>query len=447
MNFLTVSCKVLERFFNKPGRNLKLTLARELDRLADGAGKEEPGLRQGATRTVYGVVRHHILLEHLVAPLVDRKWRKIQPPVRVRLEIGAYLLLFSESYPDYAVVNEVVEHTQGKARGFVNAVLRKIIKKKKNLLNSAAHLKDLSIRFSLNPYLVEALNHISGDPVHDLEYLNREPLFHLRINKSVFSYDQARAYLEEREIQFKELPAFDSFEIKEAGALVGDMESGNRFYFQNTASQFIAMVAARYARQGILDCCAAPGTKAVTAALLNPALPVFANDINEDRARMIWKFTRRFGLNSISTVVSDMSRSPFRGGEKLDLVMIDAPCTSSGTLRKNPDLKIKTGGERTNRNVKAQKEIMTALLDCNQRPETYFLYSVCSFIQSEGDGVMEEVRAARKFSNVTNVDFTPMLEEFGFNYKQGTHGVYILPNDLLNNDLFYLSMFRIPSGL
>lgn len=439
MNFLSVSCKVLERFFNKPGRNLKLTLARELDRCAETSGSDQPGLRQGATRTVYGVVRHHILLEHLIAPLVDRKWRKIQSPVRVRLEIGAYLLLFSGSYPDYAVVNEVVEETHGKARGLVNAVLRKIIKKKKNLLNSASHMTDLSIRFSLNPYLVEALGHISSDPPHDLDYLNREPLFHLRINNAVFSYDQARAYLLEKKIQFKELPAFDSFEIKEAGALLSDMESGNRFYFQNTASQFIAVVAARCAQKGILDCCAAPGTKAITISLLKPGISVFANDIDQNRARMIQHFASRFGLAAVQSIVSDISHPSFRLNDTVDLILIDAPCTSSGTLRKNPDLKIKTNAERVNRNSSAQKEILAALLDLKPQPGTFILYSVCSFIEEEADAVIASIWEGNEY---TAVDLVPLLDEYRFKYKAGTYGVYLLPDDDLNNDLFYISLFR-----
>jgi 16S rRNA (cytosine967-C5)-methyltransferase len=436
MNFLELSFKVLERFHNKPGRNLKLTLSRELDRM-DAATKKERGIRQAVTRTVYGVVRHHHLLAHLLQQVSDRKWRKIQTPVRVRLETGGYLLLFSGSYPDYAVVNEVVEHTAGKARGFVNAVLRKVVKKKKNLLNTMEHLTDLSVRYSASPFLVEALRQISDDPAHDLDYLSREPLFHLRINPAGVEFNDAARSLSEKEMEFKELEAFWTFEIKEAGAIVPEMESGNRFYFQNTASQLIAVLAARYARRGILDCCAAPGTKAVTAALLNPKLTIFANDINPDRAGLICDTVARFGLENVKTVVSDLTEVAFKDNGAVDFIMVDAPCTSAGTLRKNPDLKIKIDEERVKRNTKAQVEILNALLSAFAENSGYFLYSVCSFIKEETEDILEKVFSGREFKAV---DFTQILDEFGFRYKQGKYGIYLLPDDRLNNDLFYISL-------
>ncbi len=251
-----------------------------------------------------------------------------------------------------------------------------------------------------------------------------------------------RGLLGERGGSFKELEAFRCFEIKEAGVVVRELVKGNGFYFQNTGSQVIAFIASRLAKKNVLDCCAAPGTKSVTTALLNSQLDIYANDIHWGRARMIGEFVERLGLDRVRTVVSDIKTLPFKGN--FDFIMVDAPCSSSGTLRKNPDLKLKVDGKRVARNAKEQYEIMQSLMAGCSTGGARILYSVCSFIKEETEDVMElSLAGSSGGKHIEIIDLTPVMEEYGFRYKKGKYGVYLLPSDELNNDLFYLALMKV----
>lgn len=438
MQLLKPAAQILEHYYRDTTQNLKLQLSHKLDRL----GETEPGLRHAVTRTVYGVMRRQRLLDHVIRGYSNRKLGKIQTGILVLLRIGVYLLLYSESYPEYAVVNEAVASAKGssKAKGFLNALLRGIARDKNTILASLEYITDPAVRYSVSDILVENLKQVSSNVNRDLDYLNREPLFHLRIDAKRTSPDEAVELLTQQGIAFKELNVFPAFEIKESGQAIRSLLAGKRFYFQNTASQLISIIAARFARKRVLDCCAAPGTKSVTLSLSNPSLPVVASDIHPRRMSLLADFINEYGITGIQPMVSDAKQLGLKGDTALDFIIVDAPCTSSGTLRKNPDLKLKIDEAAVERNSMEQLAIMTAILE--RFPKTkYVLYTVCSFIHDEAEGLMARLTRENPASlKYKSVDLTPLLEEFGFNYTEGTYGYYLLPSEELNNDLFYLSL-------
>lgn len=438
MQLLKPAARILKLYNRDPSQNLKLLLSRELDRL----GETEKGLRHAVTRTVYGVIRRQRLLDHVIRGFSNLKLGKIQTDILVLLRIGAYLMLFSGSYPDYAVVNEAVASVKGnpKAKGFLNALLRNMARDKDRVRASLDSIDDPAVAYSVSDVLVQNLERISTDVNRDLAYMNREPLFHLRINTLRTTTEGAGELLTRQGIAFKELEAFPAFQVKESGQVINSLLESKRFYFQDTASQMISIIAARFARERVLDCCAAPGTKSVTLSLSNPSLTVYANDIHPRRMALMADFIHQYGLTGIRSMVSDSKQLGLKPGGDIDLIMVDAPCTSSGTLRKNPDLKLKIDQEAVERNSREQFAIMTAVME--RFPKTkHVLYAVCSFIHEETEGLMErlirEDPAAQKYKTA---DLAPLLEEFGFTYKKGEYGYYLLPSEELNNDLFYVSL-------
>jgi len=432
MRFIKPSFKILKGYYRNPAVNLKLVLANELDKI-----KRDD--RQAVTRVVYGVVRKERLLDYIIQTVSKRKLKKIQPDIRLLLRMGVFLLIYSQSYPDYAVVNEVVDAVAGKAKGFVNALLRNIIKRKKTIIETIENSDQLDLKYSVSRLLIDNLPNISDNIEEHLEYLNREPLFHIRVNTGEGNYSEAKQLLTENQVAFRELEKFCSFEIKETGAVINRLLEKKQFYFQNTASQLVSIIASKFSKQAVLDCCAAPGTKSVTLSLLNPDLTVYANDINPKRAKLLKDFLTGYHLTAIKPVVSDIKNICFK--KDFDFIIVDASCTSSGTLRKNPDLKLKIDNDLVSKNAKEQHEIMETLMNyfSNTGSDVYILYSVCSFIKAETEDIMEKVL---KIDNVETVDLEALLEEYGFNYKKGDYGYYLLPNDTLNNDMFYLVLFR-----
>lgn len=434
MEFLKPSLNVLKRFYNDPGKNLKLLLSGELDKSKDHHK------HQDISRTVYGVVRNHRLLEYLVQKISRRKLKKIQPEVLLLLKIGIYLLIFSQSYPDYAVVNEVVKAAKSQTKRFVNALLRNITTNKTTIMNHLENIRQLDIVYSIPGILIDNLKLISNQLEKNLEYLNREPRFHIRVNQKDYSYHEAKQMLTENKIAARELEKFHSFEIKQSGQVINRLLAKSLCYFQDTGSQMISIIASRFARKNVLDCCAAPGTKSVTLSLLNPRLTIYANDINPQRMKLLKDFRNQYDLTGIKPLVSDIKQISLK--KDIDFIIVDAPCTSSGTLRKNPDLKIKINNDLVNKNANNQYEIMESITSYFPGP-VYILYSVCSFIHEETEGIMkslfDKLSLADRFEII---DLTRFLEEYGFLFKRGSCGYYLLPSETLNNDLFYICLLK-----
>jgi 16S rRNA (cytosine967-C5)-methyltransferase len=428
MNFITPAAGVLRDYFQDPQTNLKVLLTRFLEHYA---GEDKNAL----TRTVYGVVRKDIALEHVIGLFLKNK---NQPPAlatQVLLKIAVFLLLFSDSYPEYAVVNEVVNIAAKKEKPFVNAVLRQLLRRKQEIQDLLGRGENLSLRYSMEPRLLDSLRQISAAAPSDLEYLDREPAFHLRFNPKQMTMEQARQALADSGIPCRELPQLGCFETMAAGQVLENPERLGRFYVQNTGSQAVAFLAAAAAEKAVCDVAAAPGGKSVTLACLRPDVKIWASDVSPQRLRLLESNTRRLRLGNISHFAADIFKYP-AGHEEADLVILDAPCTSSGTLRKNPDLKGKISLELIQKNSRQQRLMLASVAE--RFPHARFLYAVCSFFAEESEEVVEKSAVAR---GLRPTAIAPLLKKLGFRLKNGKYGCYLLPSDL-NNDLFYISLLE-----
>lgn len=429
MDFIRPAFFVLKEFYSNPEKNLRYILAHTLD--------DNPFVdTQGVTRTAYGVVRKDRMLEYVLAQVSRRTVEEIDNDALILLKMGIYLLFFSRSYPEYSVVNEIVGVAPGRAKNFINANLRTAVREKEKLSAAIDGIEDPGIRFSMSEFMIENLESLTPDLVQTLGYLNQEPRFHLRVNIKDFRYEDIQAMLLKYMAEFRDLPAFQGFEVKSFGRGAQSMYKKKHVYVQNTSSQIVAIIAARYAGEKVLDACAAPGTKTVTLSMLRPDLNIVANDINPRRIETLREFVDFFGVPGVLPVVSDICSGAVQG--KFDLIMADLPCTSAGTMRKNPDLKLKITPWQVEKSAANQLAIVRALLPA-LAPGGFLVYSVCSFLQAEGDAVLQAARDTAAFSAV---DISAILDEFGFKYKKGDWGCYLLPNPKLNNDLFYISLVK-----
>jgi 16S rRNA (cytosine967-C5)-methyltransferase len=197
----------------------------------------------------------------------------------------------------------------------------------------------------------------------------------------------------------------------------------------------VALVAAALAEKTVCDVAAAPGGKSLTLACLRPDLQILASDVSPQRLRLLEQNVRRLQLENINPFVADVFKYP-PGHDTADLVLIDAPCTSSGTMRKNPDLKNKLTSEMIAKNARLQRLMLASLVE--RFPRARWLYAVCSFIHEEGEGIVTRVARAR---GLRPVEFTSRLEGYGFRINKTDFGCYLLPSEL-NNDLFYVSVLE-----
>ncbi len=450
MNFISPALQVLKQYAGENETNLKLLLSNHLNRISNGNESQSDSIRYTVTRTVYGVIRHIKLLDYLIGQCSDRPLNRIQSDIKILLEIGAFLLLFSSSYPDYAVLNETVSASPKKTRSFVNAVLRNMTRNKEKLFGSIDKIEDPTIRFSVSPAIVHHLKKLSPNWIDDLKYLDSEPAFHIRFDPRVLDYIKAGEILNSHRIEFKELHAFKSFELKEVRRVLHELMDSYPFFVQDAGSQSISIIASQYARSLVADVCAAPGTKSVTLALLNPSIPIIANDIDFGRVRLIKETITRLNIHSIYPVVSDARNPGFshkissQMNKNPDFIIVDAPCTSSGTLRKSPDLKLKINENSISRNAGLQYEIIAPWFNEVNTFWNYLLYSVCSFIYDETEAVMNRISQIAKDFNYDSfewIDLSSELQSLGFNFIRAEKGFYLMPGPL-NNDIFYLSLIK-----
>jgi 16S rRNA (cytosine967-C5)-methyltransferase len=427
VNFLQPAVNVLLAWRRDPQANLKLLLERSLRSLRSGEPDE-------ISRTVYGTARKLLAVEEVIARLSARPLHSLDDRTVVPLQVGLFLLLFSDSYPDYAVVNETVQSAPARSRSFVNALLRGAARRRAAWRADLAGHADLSVRHAVAPLLVQELSRLSKDPDADLAYLDREPQFHLRPRPGCDTPEVARQLLAGG-VEFRALPLPGCLETAQAGRVRALMAGGLPVYFQNSGSQLVSFVAAESARADVWDLAAAPGSKTLTLAGLKPGLRLLASDLRPERLRMLRSSLAGLPQTTVRLFAADAARPPLRSSFA-GLILADLPCTSSGTLRKNPDLKSRLTPERVAANRARQETILSALLV--RYPRAAILYSVCSFLAAETEELLSGLRD--RFP-CRSEPLAPLAERAGFTVRPGDHGCYLMPGEM-NNDMFYISLLR-----
>ena len=429
MNSVALAYRILLHFEQAPGTNLRHLLQQ---RLASVSG----GRAAAPYRMVAGTIRHQRRLDHLVDHWSSISSGRIEPRVRVLLRLGLHLLTASDSTPDHAAVNQSVALASPRARGFVNALLRRAARSGAETARLLDEIQDPSVRFSLHPQQVAELSRFAPPGETLFSWLNREPVFHLSPAPG-HPIMELKEKLDALSIPHRRIPGLSLFQVDTAGPVLRAIVSPRLGYLQNTASRLVSLAAVRHGNTRILDGCAAPGTKSLAIKTLRPELHLVSHDRHPGR---LAKMTRLPGVpqggGSWTRACGDMQTPPFRNA--FDLVLLDAPCTSIGTARKNPDLKLRVDQAAIRAAAEQQMKILNAAV--NQFPGSLILYSVCSFAHAEGEGVME------KLASIHPLDFHdlgPWARALGFSVHTEGFGITLLPAEELQNDLFYLALFRV----
>jgi 16S rRNA (cytosine967-C5)-methyltransferase len=282
--------------------------------------------RHLVTELVYGTTR----MRRAVDWLVDAHLRKpVEPEVRAALRVGAYQLAFLGT-PPHAAVGETVEATPVRARSVVNAVLRKVAG------SLPAAWPDDATSLSYPDWVVTELQHALG-------------------------FDAA----------YRALVVMDS------APTVTRRADG---YVQDRASQWVVDLVETAPGDVVIDMCAGPGGKATGMASAGPDV-VLALDVLPARAGLIADNARQLGQDNVATLVADARRPPLRAGSA-DRVLVDAPCSGLGVLRRRPDARWRITAEDVPQLADLQRE----LLDAGSglvRTGGVLVYSVCTLTAAE----------------------------------------------------------------
>ena len=315
-----------------------------------------PADRNLATTLVMGVLRWQIALDARIRVLLQRPEQRLADPVSLALRLGAFQLLHLDRIPAHAVLSDSVElcraAAQPHATGMVNAVLRKLAAAQKPGQRVFESVAAFSERLGHPQWLVE---------------------------RWVAAYGREAA-LEICEADQREPSEGTLF--NENGGTLPQMDDGSRLVAEIAAA---AMPAAK----SVWDCCAAPGGKTLILAHRLSSAEIAATDISPRRlAQTEARFRRYAYAERIRCAVADATAPA--GDQSFDLILCDVPCSGTGTMARNPEIRHRLKPEEFSRQAARQQAILTAALK-RLAPGGRLVYSTCSLEPEECEQVVENV--------------------------------------------------------
>jgi 16S rRNA (cytosine967-C5)-methyltransferase len=351
-------------------------------------GRLEERDRNLVTAIVYGTLRWRAQLDFVLAAAISRPWSEVDDTVRVVLRMSLFQMWRMDRVPDYAVVSDAVALTRSRgprgAEGFVNAVLR-----------NAGRLRRWS----------------DPDFEASMPLASRASLPDWLWNRWASRYGEEAAMRYALSLNEQPRAAFRFFgcpgpPVSHPDNIPSEIVPGAFFpargspppdgYAMDEASQLIPFLLGARPGWRIWDACAAPGGKSsILLELAGKAGVVVSSDSSCDRAASLKKTIGSAGPGAgykDSVLVADAQRPPFL--QPFDAVVVDAPCSGLGTLRRNPEIKWRMPEDRLSRHRALQIGIMISASDC-VAPGGRLLYSTCSTEPEENEEVISRFLASR----------------------------------------------------
>jgi 16S rRNA (cytosine967-C5)-methyltransferase len=330
--------------------------------------------RAFVTELVYGTTRMRRACDWLVDRFVDRS---LDPDVRATLRLGAYQLAFLGT-PHHAAVSATVSDAPVRARGLVNAVLRKVA-------------ADLPPRWP--------------DPATKWSY----PDWIVRRLAEDLGVEAATGALEQMNV----------------APTVTEREDG---YVQDEASQWVAAYVDPQPGDLVADLCAAPGGKATAMASAARQALVVASDVQAHRVGLVESNVGRLGLDNVALLGADARRPPYRAGA-FDRVLLDAPCSGLGVLRRRPDARWRIQPDDVDQLAALQRELLGAAIEL-VRPGGVLVYSVCTLTVAESadiDAWLAEAHPSMEAMAPPGEPWEPLGRGARLlPHTAGTDGMYVL---------------------
>ena len=358
-----------------------------------------------ATELVYGTLRWQRYLDWILAPHSKRALDSLDARVRVALRLAAYQLAFLERVPAFAVVNDAVAlapRTPG-VKAFVNAVLRAFARRGAREREPAPPrdpVEALALRCSFPTWLAARWVARCGREEAEalMRAMNERPPLTLRANTLRVTREALAARLAAEEGLGARLTRYapEGLVVGPGGA-PGDWAAfaDGSFAVQDEASMLVARLLEPEPGETVADVCAAPGTKTThLAQLMANRGRVLALDPQPARLTRVVEAAARLGATCVETLEGTVeARAPgFRGA--CDRVLVDAPCSNLGVLRRNPDAKWRRRPEDLAACAARQREILGAAA-AMVKPRGRLVYATCSLEPEENDEVVKTFLAAR----------------------------------------------------
>lgn len=394
----------------------------------------------------FGVLRYFFKLEFIAQQLLKKPFATKDTDMQMLVLIGLYQLVYLDT-AQFAAVNECVNAAKQLkkvwAANLINAVLRNFLRRKEALLNSVT--SNLAANYSHPQWLIDQIQ--TAWPEHwqsILEANNQRPPLTLRINQQKISRED---YLEKLVnfvitsaaqqsspdntwIASSSIPRNDEVakicSFSKDGVILNKPQAistlpgfkEGEFSVQDEAAQFAAQLLELKPGQTILDCCAAPGGKTTHILETESQLTqVTALDNNAQRVERIYENLQRLNLTA-DVIIDDALHYAKTTLNKFDRILLDAPCSAIGVIRRHPEIKMLRKISDLKKLAQVQLQLLTALWSL-LKPNGILLYATCSLLPQENDEVIEQFLKTQPDAKIL-----PIAAEWGI---IGKFGRYCLP--------------------
>ncbi|WP_100330863.1 16S rRNA (cytosine(967)-C(5))-methyltransferase RsmB [Bacillus xiapuensis] len=395
------------------------------------------------TEITYGTIQRKMTLDYYLSPFLKKK---VEPWVRQLLRLSLYQIVYLDKVPDRAAIHEAVEIAKARGHkgisGLVNGVLRSV---QREGLPDIGQIKDdaerISIATSHPLWLVKRwIAQFGLEKTKEMCEVNlTAPVQSIRVNTAKASREEVQQKLETEGFEVAESPIIpEALHIMKGNIARSTVYKEGLATIQDVSSMLVAYALDLESGHIVLDSCAAPGGKTThIAEKLESSGKVVALDLHDHKIKLINDNAERLGLNNIEAKALDSreARGYFQA-ESFDRILVDAPCSGLGVLRRKPDIKYAKRKEDLKSLQKVQLEILAAVAPLLKKGGV-LVYSTCTTDREENEGTVRAFLSQQR-------DFEPAeLEKLPPSIQALADGFWlqILPQDF-GGDGFFISKFR-----
>ncbi|MEK4030245.1 MULTISPECIES: 16S rRNA (cytosine(967)-C(5))-methyltransferase RsmB [Bacillaceae] len=395
------------------------------------------------TEITYGTIQRKLTLDFFLAPFIKKK---LEPWVQQLLRLSLYQMVYLDKVPERAVIHEAVEIAKKKGHkgisGLVNGILRSV---QRNGLRSFSEIKDEAKRISIETshplWLVKRwLAQFGMEKTKEMCAINlTAPMQTIRVNTTKASREEVlhRLKAEGFEAEPSEvLP--EAIRILKGNAARSSVFESGMATIQDESSMIVGYALGAEHNETILDACAAPGGKTThIAEKLNNSGSVVALDLHEHKIKLIKQNAARLGLINIEAKAWDSRKAgEIFEEESFDRILVDAPCSGLGVLRRKPDIKYTKEEKDLSVLQNIQLDILDAVAPLLKKGGV-LVYSTCTADKEENEGTVKKfIETHTDFEPTALTDLPPVVQALTDDYL-----LQVLPQDF-GGDGFFISKLR-----
>lgn len=363
---------------------------------------------------VYGVLANKLLLDYYLNLLIPSGIEKVKKREKTLLRMGLYQLKFMKNIPQYAAVNETVSLAKSLCRGregFINGVLRGYIKKQGELQLPCDDTDEiLSVKYSFSPWIIKMWKkqYGQGSTIKLMEASNSRPVLCIRVNLMKTTVEELSHLLSEKGMVVDK-GRYSDIVLYVSGSNILDLEEYKKGLF--SIQDETSVLACQYLepRPGdlVIDTCASPGGKtSAIGEMMDNRGKIISCDIYPHKLELIKKQADRLGITIIETKLLDGIKGDKALSGKADKVLVDAPCSGLGVIRKKPEIKYKEQKD-IQKLIKVQSDILNNA-SYYVKPNGVLLYSTCTINKDENDEQIEKfIKTHEDFEILYEKQFLP----------------------------------------